>query len=522
MRNRKDYLMTGNDFSSALTYHEATKHSEVSIGASAHYLDWDNKPAQFKEYENLPSVTLPRNFPHPERKSITAIRGELRDKGVKQIDLEDLAQLLFVFSGNGRKMLVGNQFYYMRAASATGALYPIELYVISGRIPGLEAGVYHFNPLHFSLVKLREGDYRSELDDAGSPDSLSSPFTLAFTSLAWRNAWKYEARSYRHWFWDSGVIVANLLATSNSAGLATKVALGFVDSDVDQLLRLETRKEATVALAVVGAEHAERAPRMQQPITSLSLGINPLSQEEVDYSTIWETNEAAQLESKSETDSWRRRRRLSKRTIPPVAPTFPLGKLEEDSSPSLDEVILLRGSTRKFARKPVSFDHLSTIIQASATKIPADFLPENETLIDFYFIDNEVQGLPPGSYFYNVDTNSVEQLKVLRNRSMSGYLCLGQQLFSDASVVFFLMTELNPVFKSLGNRGYRAAQFEAGIHAGKIFRSGFGLGLGAFGATFFCYAVLKVFSPPPRGTTPTNAPEIESTPYKSPRGTRLT
>src|SRR2546428_767943 len=334
-------LMAGKDFSSALTYHEATKHSEVSIGASAHYLDWDNKPAQFKEYKNLASIALPRNFPRPEKNSIKAIEGETKDVGAEQIDVEVLSELLFFSAGLTRKMRFGKELNYMRAASATGALYPIELYVICGRIHGLEAGVYHFNPLHFSLAKLREGDYRAALDYAGSSDSLSAPLTLAFTSLAWRNAWKYEARSYRHWFWDSGVIVANLLATSNSAGIATKVALGFVDSDVDQLLGLETRKEATVALAVVGAEHAKRAPRMQQPITSLSLGINPLSQEEVDYSTIWETNEAAQLESKSETDSWRRRRRLSKRTIPPVAPTFPLGKLEEDSSPSLDEVILL-------------------------------------------------------------------------------------------------------------------------------------------------------------------------------------
>src|SRR5712691_12458321 len=244
--------MTGKNFSSALTYHEATKHSEVSIGTSPHYLDWDNKPAQFKEYNNLPSIALPRNFPRPERNSIKAVEGETKDTGAKHVDLEVISELLFFSAGLTRKMRFGKEFYYMRAASATGALYPIELYIISGRIPGLEAGVYHFNPLHFSLAKLREGDYRASLDYAGSSDSLSAPLTLAFTSLAWRNAWKYEARSYRHWFWDSGVIAANLLATSNSAGLSTEVVLGFVDSEVDRLVGLEPKKEATVALAIVG------------------------------------------------------------------------------------------------------------------------------------------------------------------------------------------------------------------------------------------------------------------------------
>src|SRR2546425_2161872 len=314
--------MTGEDFSSALTYHEATKHSEVSIGTSAHYLDWDNKPAQFKEYKNIPSIALPRSFPRPEKNSIKAIKSETKDAGARQIDIGVLSEILFFSAGLTRKMRFGKEFYYMRAASATGALYPIELYVISGRIPGLEAGVYHFNPLHFSLAKLREGDYRAALDYAGSPDSLTSPLTLAFTSLAWRNAWKYEARSYRHWFWDSGVIAANLLATSNSASLSTEIVLGFVDSDVDRLLGLEPKKEAAVALAVVGAGPGERAPRMHMPIPSLALEANRLSKEEVDYPIIWETNDASQLKTKLETESWRRSLGPSKRTVPLTTPSF--------------------------------------------------------------------------------------------------------------------------------------------------------------------------------------------------------
>ena len=510
--------MPDKDFSSALIYHEATKHSEVSIGTSAHYLDWDNKPPQFKEYENLPSVALPRNFPLPKANSIKAITGEPQNGAIQQIDVGVLSELLFFSAGLTRKMRLGKELHYMRAASATGALYPIEIYVISGRIPGLDAGVYHFNPLHFSLVKLREGDYRSALVDAGSRNSQSAPFVLAFTSLAWRNAWKYEARSYRHWFWDSGVITANLLATSNSVGLETGLELGFVDSKVDLLLGLEAKKEATVALAVVGGGRAEKAAGIHQPIPSLALDLNRLSSEEVDYSIIWETNEASALKTKSETESWRTSQGLSEQSVPPISPAFPLLDTEGDPFPPLDEVILLRGSTRKFAREPISFERLSTIIRASATNIHLDFLSDNETLIDFYFIANDVQGLPAGSYFYNVDKNSVERLKLDRNRSMSGYLCLGQQLFSDASVVFFLMTNLTSVLKSLGNRGYRAAQFEAGVRAGKIYLSSYAVGIGASGSTFFDDAVTEFFSPHAKGKSPMIAVGVGVPGYKARSG----
>jgi nitroreductase len=72
---------------------------------------------------------------------------------------------------------------------------------------------------------------------------------------------------------------------------------------------------------------------------------------------------------------------------------------------------------------------------------------------------------------------------------------LGQSLFSDASAVFFLMTNLQSVLRSLGNRGYRASQFEAGIIAGKIYLAAYALGIGASGSTFFDDAVTEVFSP---------------------------
>ena len=97
--------------------------------------------------------------------------------------------------------------------------------------------------------------------------------------------------------------------------------------------------------------------------------------------------------------------------------------------------------------------------------------------------------------FSTVLQTLIEQLRINVSRDMSGYLCLGQTLFSDASVVFFLMTDLHSVLKTLGNRGYRASQFEAGIIAGKIYLSAYAQGIGASGSTFYDDAVTEFFSP---------------------------
>jgi hypothetical protein len=38
-----------------LAYHEATKHSPVSVRERAHYLDWGNRPSSLKVYTDLSS-----------------------------------------------------------------------------------------------------------------------------------------------------------------------------------------------------------------------------------------------------------------------------------------------------------------------------------------------------------------------------------------------------------------------------------------------------------------------------------
>lgn len=47
-----------------------------------------------------------------------------------------------------------------RAAACTGVLYHIELYLVSGEIPSLPAGVYHYGAHDHALRRLRGGDFR--------------------------------------------------------------------------------------------------------------------------------------------------------------------------------------------------------------------------------------------------------------------------------------------------------------------------------------------------------------------------
>jgi nitroreductase len=60
--------------------------------------------------------------------------------------------------------------------------------------------------------------------------------------------------------------------------------------------------------------------------------------------------------------------------------------------------------------------------------------------------------------------------------------------------VYFL-ADLDPILERLGNRGYRAAQLDASITAGRLYLATYALGLGATGLTFFDDDVTRFLSP---------------------------
>ena len=528
----------------AWDYHEATKHSEISLMTQRHYLDFDNRPIPFKIYTtNFPVYPLPSDFPQPMLDAISAVSTSnpreshnnkpnseantgcpAHSRKIGELDIRALAAILFFSAGITRATKYNAITYYMRAASATGALYPIELYVVTQDLANIEAGLYHFCPADFSLVQIRKGDYRSHLAAAmvNGHQVLSSPISIILTSFAWRNAWKYQARSYRHWFWDSGVITANLLATTVATGLSINLKMAFLDDKVNRLLRLDSHKEAAVIIGTIsGQEVCLSSQEDEQKEKDIDISetsapkIRPLSENETNYPEIWRLHDASKLHSLEEAMEWINGiiyggRALSVQpsdnhfssssTSIRVLNTLAISPSQQYSvsatNASLAEVILMRGSTRRFSKSLIPFKTLSSILYSSTRGIPIDFLGrDNLSLIDVYLICNEIEDLAAGGYFYNRKSNSLDLLKMQTSREIAGYLCLGQSLFSQASAVLFLMTDLHQVLDYLGNRGYRASQFEAGVIAGKIYLSAYAHGIGASGSTFFDDAVTEFFSP---------------------------
>ncbi|MDQ3575107.1 MAG: SagB/ThcOx family dehydrogenase, partial [Actinomycetota bacterium] len=160
----------------ALEYHQLTVHDtngaqgdDPRLVRGYRPLQWDRKPPQFKTYPGLEVTLLPE---------------ELSSAPAGELNVQALSRLLFLSAGVVRTRAVAGEEMYFRAAGSAGNLSPIEVYVLTGDLPGLGAGLYHYQPVEHGLVRL-----------AGAP--ARTPPALVLTGVPWRTAWKYRARGFR-------------------------------------------------------------------------------------------------------------------------------------------------------------------------------------------------------------------------------------------------------------------------------------------------------------------------------------
>jgi SagB-type dehydrogenase family enzyme len=498
--------MKNRDIGAAWKYHDGTKHSYWSVRANRHGLDWANQPRPFKIYPDIERIALPRDVPQTGVAALPAISSDAGASAGNDAvpDLQDLARVLFFSAGITKQRKYPGGEIYFRAAACTGALYEIELYVVAGELKGLDAGVYHFNPADMSLAVLRRGDFRGNLVRATAmePAVAHAPATIVCTGTYWRNAWKYKARTYRHFGWDNGTLLANMLAVSAASRLPAEVVLGFEDVEVNALLDLDTRREVSLCLVPLGRT-SERPLPPPKEAPPLSLETIPLSQREVEYPAMLEMHEASSLASEAEVAQWREHETQSMfSSSAPAGEEFCLAPLPKDEQPAdtIEQVILRRGSTRTFdPAASITLAELSTILHCATRGLPADFLADGAQLNDMYLIAHSVQGLAPGAYFFHCERNTLELLKHGEFRAEAGRLGLGQELPADACADVFFLADLNRVLDVYGNRGYRAVQLEAGAIGGKLYLAAYALRLGASGLTFLDDEVVEFFSPHAKG-----------------------
>jgi len=190
-------------------------------------------------------------LPQPRRKSDVSlewcldVRRSIRSYRDLPLDLAQAAQLLW--SAQGMTAPGG-----LKTAPSAGALYPLETYLVAGRVDGIPAGVYRYVPESHELAPGAPGDPRGGLARAALDQSpvADAPASIVFSAVYRRTTKKYGQRGVRYVHMEAGHAGENVCLQAAALGLGTVTIGAFHDGEVKRILKLPDEEEPLYILPV--------------------------------------------------------------------------------------------------------------------------------------------------------------------------------------------------------------------------------------------------------------------------------
>ncbi|HIE43231.1 MAG TPA: SagB/ThcOx family dehydrogenase [Candidatus Omnitrophica bacterium] len=162
------------------------------------------------------------------RKSIRRYRDEA-------LSLQEISQLLWAAGGKTIDGVTGPT----RAYPSAGGIYPIEIYVVIGKVEGIKAGVYRYNWWNHYIKMVKEGDKRFELMRVSLNQRMigDAPVSFVFIANYFDTRRRYGKRGeIRYVPMDVGGAGENLSLQAVALGLGTVIIGAFNDEAVKMLL----------------------------------------------------------------------------------------------------------------------------------------------------------------------------------------------------------------------------------------------------------------------------------------------
>ena len=213
-------------------------------GAMFNLFKSQDRPSKMNSAE---FITLPQPILDSDTSIEKALldRRSIRDYTAKSLSVSEISQLLWAAQGITRP---GGY----RTAPSAGALYPLEVFLVSGQVDDLDAGVYRYLPEEHGLHLILSGDIREELSAAalGQDAIRNAPAAMVITGIFERTMVKYGNRGIQYVHMEVGSAAENIYLQAESLRLGTVFIGAFHDDQVSQVLNLDGQEEPLCIMPV--------------------------------------------------------------------------------------------------------------------------------------------------------------------------------------------------------------------------------------------------------------------------------
>ncbi|WP_375471959.1 nitroreductase family protein [uncultured Nostoc sp.] len=396
---------------SGKAYYDATKHSYLSVQLDPNYVDASTQPSSFKVYPKF-YRRVKLNLNNPVHAFISLTSAITLEKVYKDGPLK------------------------LRVNPSAGALYPTEVYVQVRGIEGIVDGIYHLEVENNCLTLIYEL-IDDGLESYIIPGKSINGFIFLISCVYYRSSWKYQNRSIRYCFLDSGHHLGAIAASAYLHKKDIQLVFDFDKLALNSDLGFEN-KEFITGCAVSGEiqDNKIRHLRLKVPFVCGT-----------DY---FESNQFIEDAYQATALQKSCQQKLE----------YPQFDFDRDK---FYQTVWDRRSIRRFRKEAISQEDYLYVVQQLQQPIPT----ENYEEIEIYSVVHRVEGMTPGLY------RGTHLVKTGNFSEKTGYLCINQAIARDGAVTLFFVSDyLNyqtamQIAGFLGQRLYLTSNYLA-IHCSGI------------------------------------------------------
>lgn len=242
-------------------FHEASKCYPATAARQVRVDRLDDDPlvarAAFtgaRRLAHLPAVPLDPVDPAGERAADPGLYRvpSCRSFDTRPVAPRELSRLLWRTYGAYPR--AAGEPFARRPVASGGALYPLELYIVSDVRGAGAPGVYHYDVPGHRLAEVRGQIDRAELEHLGHEVDLltTAPVIVLIVGLFWRSRFKYGLRGYRFTLLEAGAVIHQFQLVAQSLGLGSVPVAGVYDHEVERLCGLDGTDESFLNAVLLG------------------------------------------------------------------------------------------------------------------------------------------------------------------------------------------------------------------------------------------------------------------------------
>lgn len=223
-----------------MRYHQETKHHFSRYARAPGSMDWANQPDPFRRFEGSPRFPLP--VLKLDDSPCAPLYEDLYRPGAitsAPVSVRALSRFLEYALAISAWKQAGEVRWALRSNPSSGNLHPTEGYLLIDEVPGLSPfpGLYHYAAKEHAL------ELRAELPQESFTSLLQgfppNAFLAGFTSVNWRETWKYGERAFRYCQHDVGHAIGSARVAARTLGWRMLLLDGVADGTLGALLGVD-------------------------------------------------------------------------------------------------------------------------------------------------------------------------------------------------------------------------------------------------------------------------------------------